>query len=112
MKRKLLIVTAILLVIASIAVAATVLTAGKGTWSTLHTQGERIMLTSSSGKATTIRWDYHTWDNVKKKYYLSYAQTTIQSGETLFMPYTDRIYIKTPKSKVVKIEGTHYDIIK
>lgn len=104
MKRKIIIGISIIIIVAlAISIVAT-LTAGKSKWAVIRTNDNRIILESEAERAVKFRWEYYVWDPMKKKPLLTYAESVIQSGETLIMPRTDNIYLKISSSKLKLVE--------
>jgi hypothetical protein len=106
MKKKIIIGITILLIAAIILTLTISLSADKNKWTIIRTHGRRIWLVCEAERAVVVRWDYYAWDSAAQKYYLTYAESVIQDGENIIMPYTDNIYVKISSDKVTKVEGT------
>ncbi len=106
MKKKIIIGISILLIIVITFTVVISLSANKSKWTVIRTNGRRIWLVCEAERAVVVRWDYYAWDSSAQKYYLSYAESVIQDGENIIMPYTDNIYVKISSDKVQRVEGT------
>ncbi len=104
MKKKILIVISIIIIIGLVISIVATLTAGKSKWAVIHTNNHRVILESEAGKAVVFRWEYYVWDSLKGKARLTYAESVIQSGETIIMPRTNNIYLKISSDKLKLVE--------